>query len=133
MYRLRRKQETAARPIRREHCGVLSRARGITLAEIIMAMMITSMLAVVMGGITSAVQTARVHVEGVEEATLQAEAAIERRVDSLRDAAPAREETVPDAAQRRGLQERNGHGAKPGGTGRSGWVMAMALNRLPMA
>lgn len=78
MFPLRRKPTVTARSLRRTGCGVSSRARGITLAEIIMAMMITSMLAVVMGGITSAVQTARVHVEGVEEATIQAEAAIER-------------------------------------------------------
>ncbi len=64
--------------MRRARRGLFTRARGITLAEIVMAMMITSLLAVVMGGITSAVQSAREHVEGVEEATMQAEAAIER-------------------------------------------------------
>lgn len=59
-------------------CGVRSRARGVTLTEVMMAMIITSLLAVVMGGITSAVQAAREHVEGVEESALQAEAAMDR-------------------------------------------------------
>lgn len=51
---------------------------GVTLIELLMAMTITAMLSVVLGGIVLAVQTARQHTEGLEEATLQAGAALER-------------------------------------------------------
>lgn len=78
MLRSLRETSPKCRPRCRGQRGAYSRARGLTLAEIVMAMMITSLLAIVMGGVTSAVQTAREHVEGVEEATMQAEAAIER-------------------------------------------------------
>lgn len=49
-----------------------------TLPELVMAVLITSILALVLGGVTSAVWAARQHVEGVEDATVQAEAALER-------------------------------------------------------
>lgn len=49
-----------------------------TLPELIMALLIVSLLTVVLGGLMSAVGAAREHVEGVEEATLQGAAAMER-------------------------------------------------------
>lgn len=55
-----------------------SRACGFALAELLVALTITSMLSVVLGGLIMAVQTARQHTEGVEEATMQAEAALSR-------------------------------------------------------
>lgn len=52
--------------------------RAVTLLELLMAMTITSMLSVVLGGIVLAVQSARQHTEGLEEATQQADAAMSR-------------------------------------------------------
>lgn len=49
-----------------------------TLAELLMALAITSMLTVVLGGIVSAVFTARAHTEGLQDATTQAQAALDR-------------------------------------------------------
>ncbi len=49
-----------------------------TLVELMMAMTITAMLSVVLGGLVMAVQTAREHTEGLEEATVQAQVAIDR-------------------------------------------------------
>ena len=49
-----------------------------TLVELLIAMTITSMTSVVLGGLIMAVQTARQHTEGLEEATLQAQASFDR-------------------------------------------------------
>lgn len=54
------------------------RARGFTLVELLMALMITSMLSIVLAGLIMAVQTARVHTEGLEESTIQAQVAVDR-------------------------------------------------------
>jgi prepilin-type N-terminal cleavage/methylation domain-containing protein len=55
-----------------------SAPRGVTLIELLIAITITSMLSVVLGGLVMAVQSAREHTEGLEEATAQAQAALER-------------------------------------------------------
>lgn len=54
------------------------RRRGFTLAELLIAMTITSMLSVVLGGIVMAVETAWQYSAGLEDATTQASAALER-------------------------------------------------------
>lgn len=56
----------------------LSRRRGLTLAELLMAMTVTSILTVVLGGLVLAVQMARQHAEGLDAATSQAQAATDR-------------------------------------------------------
>mgnify|MGYP001489646793 CR=1 FL=1 len=53
-------------------------ARGFTLPEILLASTITAMLSVVLGGLVMAVQTAREHVNGLEDSTLQSGVAMER-------------------------------------------------------
>ena len=52
--------------------------RGLTLVELTMALTITSMLSVVMGGLVLAVQTAWEHTTGLEDAEVQARAALAR-------------------------------------------------------
>lgn len=52
--------------------------RGFTLAELLIAMTITSMLSVVLGGLVLAVETAWQYASGLEDATTQASAAVER-------------------------------------------------------
>jgi len=53
-------------------------ARGVTLIELLMALTITTTLSIVLGGLMLAVQAAREHTEGMEEATAQAQASLER-------------------------------------------------------
>lgn len=55
-----------------------SRLRGLTLAELLMAMTITAILSIVLGGLVLAVQTTRQHSEGLDTATSQAQAALDR-------------------------------------------------------
>lgn len=77
------------RPLRREKvvdcrcrpgAKVAARAgrHGFTLVELMMAMSITAILGVILTGIVSAVQTAHAHTTGMEDATLQAQATIDR-------------------------------------------------------
>lgn len=51
---------------------------GFTLIEVSMALAITAMLSLILAGLVSAVQTAHAHTRGLEDATLQAQAAIDR-------------------------------------------------------
>jgi len=53
-------------------------ARGFTLAELLMAMMMTSMMSVVLGGLVLSVQTAWAHTTAMEDATMQARVAVDR-------------------------------------------------------
>jgi prepilin-type N-terminal cleavage/methylation domain-containing protein len=52
--------------------------RGLTLIELMMAMTITSMLSFVLGGLVMAVQSARDYTQGMEDASMQAQATFER-------------------------------------------------------
>ncbi|MEX0702657.1 MAG: prepilin-type N-terminal cleavage/methylation domain-containing protein [Planctomycetales bacterium] len=51
---------------------------GFTLVELMMAMTITAILAVILSGIVSAVHTAHAHTNGIEDATLQAQGTLDR-------------------------------------------------------
>lgn len=61
---------------RRRSC--LHARRGLTLIELTMSMAITALMSVVLLGLISAVHTAREHTEGLESATLQSQAGLER-------------------------------------------------------
>jgi len=59
-------------------CAPTSRRCGLTLVELTIAMAITSMLTVILGGLTLAVQTAREHTEGLQDAVTLAQATTDR-------------------------------------------------------
>ena len=67
-------------PARRQlaKAAVRSRRCGFMLAELLMGLSTTAMLAVVLGGLMLAVQRADEHTSGLQDATIQARAALER-------------------------------------------------------
>lgn len=58
--------------------GTAERRRGLTLVELLIAGTVLSLVSLVLGGLVMAVQTAKAHTDGLEEATLQARAALDR-------------------------------------------------------
>lgn len=72
----RRRRDSAPQPA--DRVGAAGRRSGLTLVELLMAATITSLLSIVLGGLVMAVQTAKTHTEGLEDATRQAQAACNR-------------------------------------------------------
>ena len=67
-------------------CAPVARREGVTLVELTIAIAITSMLSVVLGGLILAVQTAREHTEGLQEAVTFAQATTDRIQTMVREA-----------------------------------------------
>lgn len=81
-HRAETRDETRApdvRPVELVSTGYSTDApRGFTLVELLMGMLITTMLSIVLGGLSYAVYVARVHTNGLADATNESQAALDR-------------------------------------------------------
>lgn len=78
MYRSRPRQPDQVRFRLDPNVLKVRAGRGLTLVELMIALTITSLLSVVLGALTMAVQTAREHTEGLGDANIQADVSFER-------------------------------------------------------